>query len=169
MRLKNPNCAVFEDGGGGPGFAVAGRRDCGGGCRSARRLLAAFFAAAGAEGARRNGAGHILAEDHLRIFAVEHRGMVGDEARHLGHGAAVALLRPLGQHQRLGLAEGGHRLQPRAADALGGQIRDHGLGTAHPERLVVGVRADKIGMAIDAEAQFGKLADEIGLLAQGRL
>ena len=104
----------------------------------------------------------------LGIFAVHDRWVALHETGYLGHRAAVALFGAGGGNHGLGLAERHHRLKPGGADALGGQIGDGGLGAAHAKRFVIGLGSDQIGVAIDAEAHFGELADEIGLLAQRR-
>ncbi len=71
----------------------------------------------------------------------------------------------------LGLAKRGDVLQTAARDTFGGKEGNDGLGTAQTQRLVIGVRADQIDMAVNAEAHFGEFRDPTGLFGQngGRL
>ena len=110
----------------------------------------------------------VFAEDDGGIFAVQFGGIATGKARNLGHRAAVTLFGRRDVDDGPGFAKRHHRLKPRGRDALRGKIGHDGARPAQAEGIVIGVRADQIGMAVNPEADLGELADPGGLTIQRR-
>ena len=74
----------------------------------------------------------------------------------------------LGGHDRLALAAADQRLKAMPVDAERDQVIDHRAGAAQAKRLVVSIRANQVGVAVDREPDLRELPDPGGLPAQGR-
>ena len=79
----------------------------------------------------------VLTIDDLSVFAVEIKGIAGQEPCNLGNSTPVAQLAGGALNQRLRLAERHQRLQLPSVNPLTYKVVHGGLSAAFPEALVV--------------------------------